>query len=371
VIVTPALQPPAIEQPAAHQVSYGLVTGRAARGTVRVVVRANGKQLAARQLSGRRFTLRVTLPRGDVTVRVTTIARNGKRSSVHVHDVFGLPPGARPRVVKSRLEPTLARKLTRMVRAYSGTAGYYVQSLTGGSGAAWNAKARFPAASTLKLAIAATVLAEHDGVPRPGSRIDSLLRELIIPSDDAAANSLLVWLGGSTSSGAYRVNDLMRSIGLSDSLMYGGYEVPRALSSRIPLRVDESPSFGVGKYTTAWDVTSLWRALWLASGGKGPLHESRPGLTPADARYLLWLTAHVRDQPKLDTSVGRDREVDVLHKAGWISSSRHDTGLVFWEGGVFVAAVMTYRSWGVSTSSDRLAGRVAATALRRFRRIEG
>ena len=371
MIVTPALPPPAIEQPAAHQVSYGLVTGRAPRGTIRVAVRANGKQLAARQLSGRRFTLRVTLPRGDVTVRVTTIARNGKRSSAHVHDVFGLPPGARPRVVKSRLEPTLERKLTRVVRGYSGTAGYYVQSLTGGFGAAWNAKARFPAASTLKLAIAAAVLAEDGGVPRHGSRIDSLLRELIIPSDDAAANSLLVWLGGSTSSGAYRVNDLMRSIGLSDSLMYGGYEVPRALSSRIPLRVDQSPNFGVGKYTTASNMTSLWRALWLASGGKGPLHESRPGLTPADARYLMWLTAHVRDQPKLDTSVGRDREVDVLHKAGWISSSRHDTGLVFWEGGVFVAGVMTYRSWGVSTSSDRLAGRVAATVLRRFRRIEG
>ena len=371
MIVTPALPPPAIDQPASHQVSYGLVTGRAARGTVRVVVRANGKQLAARHLSGRRFTLRVTLPHGDVTVRVTTIARNGKRSSAHVHDVFGLPPGARPRVVKSRLEPTLERELTPMVRGYSGTAGYYVQSLTGGSGAAWNAKARFPAASTLKLAIAATVLAEHGGVPRPGSRIDSLLRELIIPSDDAAANSLLVWVGGSTSSGAYRVNDLMRSIGLTDSLMYGGYEVPRALSSPIPLRVDESPDFGVGKYTTAWDMTSLWRALWLASGGKGPLHEARPGLTPADARYLLWLTAHVRDQPKLDTSVGRDREVDVLHKAGWISSSRHDTGLVFWEGGVFVAGVMTYRSWGVSTSSDRLAGSVAASALRRFRRVEG
>jgi Beta-lactamase enzyme family len=371
VIATPALPPPAIEQPAAHQVSYGLVTGRAARSTVRVVVHANGKRLAVRQLAGRRFTLRVTLPRGDVTVRVTTITRSGRRSSAHVHDVFGLPPGARPRLVAPRLERTLERKLTRMVRGYSGTAGYYVQSLTGGWGAAWNAKARFPAASTLKLAIAAEVLAEQRGIPPPGSRIDSLLRELIIPSDDEAANSLLVWLAGSTSSGAYRVNDLMRSIGLTDSLMYGGYEVTRALSSRIPLRVDESPNFGVGKYTTAWDMTSLWRAVWLASGGKGPLRQSRPGLTPADARYLLWLTAHVRDQPKLDASVGRDRHVDVLHKAGWISSSRHDTGLVFWEGGVFVAGVMTYRSWGVSSSSDRLAGRVAATAVQRFRRIEG
>jgi hypothetical protein len=366
----PALPPPAIEQPAAHQVSYGLVTGRAARGTAQVIVHANGKRLVSRQLAGRRFTLRVTLPRGDVTVRVTTIARSGQRSSARVHDVFGLPPGSRPRVVSSRRDRGLEQKLTPLVRDYPGTAGYYVQSLTGGAGAAWNAKARFPAASTVKLAIATTVLAEHSGIPPPGSRIDGLLREMIIPSDDEAANSLLVWLAGSTSSGAYRVNDLMRGIGLTDTLMYGGYAT-RTLSSRIPLRVDEAPAFGVGKYTTARDMTSLWRALWLASGDIGPLRSSQSGLTPADARYLLWLTAHVRDQPKLDATIGRDRKVDVFHKAGWISAARHDTGLVFWEGGVFVAGVMTYRSYGVSRSSDRLAGRIAALALQRFRRVEG
>jgi beta-lactamase class A len=272
--------------------------------------------------------------------------------------------------VRSRLDRTLARKLDAKVRGYPGTAGYYVQSLTGGWGAAWNAKARFPAASTMKLAIAATVLARQSGVPTPGSYVDGLLREMVIPSDDAAANALLVWLGGSTSSGAYRVNDLMHSIGLTDTLMYGGYAT-RTLSARIPVRVDEAPAFGVGKYTTAWDMTSLWRALWLASAGQGPLRTSRPGLTPADARYLLWLTAHVQDQPKLDTSLRSERGVAVSHKAGWISAARHDTGLVFWRGGVFVAGVMTYRSWGVSTSSDRLAGRVARVALDRLRRLEG
>ena len=370
MVDAPPLPPPRIEQPAPYQVSYGLVTGRAARGTVRVLVHANGKRLAARQLDGRRFTLRVILPRGDVSVRITTIARSGQRSSAHVHDVFGLPPGSRPRIVSGRRDRGLERKLTPLVRGYEGTAAYYVQSLTGGSGSAWNAKARFPAASTVKLAIAATVLAEHRGIPPPGSRIDGLLHEMIVPSDDEAANSLLVWLAGSTSSGAYRVNDLMRGIGLTDTLMYGGYAT-RTLSSRIPVRVNEMPAFGVGKYTTAWDMTSLWRALWLASGGRGRLRASQPGLTPADARYLLWLTAHVRDQPKLDTTFGRDRKVDVLHKAGWISAARHDTGLVFWEGGVFVAGVMTYRSYGVSRSSDRLAGRVAAFTLERLRRIEG
>jgi beta-lactamase class A len=370
VIATAALPPPAIEQPAARQISYGLVTGRAARGTTRVLVFANGRRLASKPLDGRRFTLRVTLPLGDSTVRVVTVVKGGRRSSAHVHDVYGLPPAARPRVVAARDDATLQRKLTRVVRSYRGTAGYYVQSLTGGRGAAWNAKARFPAASTLKLAIAATVLAEYPGIPARGSQIDSLLREMILPSDDEAANSLLVWLGGSTSSGAYHVNDLVRSIGLTDTLMYGGY-LTRTLASRIPVRVNDAPAFGVGKYTTASDMTSLWRALWLASGGEGPLRASRPGLTPADARYLLWLTAHVRDQPKLDTSIGSEHGVRVLHKAGWISDARHDTGLVFWQGGVFVVGVMTWRSYGVSTSSDRLAGRVAALTLQRLRHAEG
>jgi beta-lactamase class A len=370
VIATHSLPPPAIEQPAPRQLSYGLVTGRAARGTTRVLVFANGRRLASKTLVRRRFTLHVALPLGNASVRVVTVARGGRRSSAYVHDVYGVPSGSRPRVVAARRDPTLQRKLTRIVRSYPGTAGYYVQSLTGGWGAAWNAGARFPAASTVKLAIAATVLSEYRGIPAPGSQLDSLLHEMIVPSDDAAANSLLVWLGGSTSSGAYHVNDLMRSIGLSDTLMYGGY-LTRTLSSRIPVSVDEAPAFGVGKYTTAWDMTSLWRALWLASGGRGPLRKSRPGLTPADARYLLWLTAHVRDQPKLDTSIGSERSVCVLHKAGWISAARHDTGLVFWKGGVFVAGVMTYRSYGVSISSDRLAGRVAALTLERLRRVEG
>jgi hypothetical protein len=286
--------------------------------------------LASKSLHRPRFSLRVRLPLGDVTVRVTTVASGGRRASTRVHDVFALPAAARPRVVEARLDRVLARRLDVQVRGYAGTAGYYVQSLSGGSGAAWNAKARFPAASTVKLAIAATVLARYSGIPSSGSYLDGLLRNMIVPSDDAAANALLVWLGGSTSSGAYR-----------------------------------------GKYTSARDMASLWRAIWLASGGKGPLRTSRSGFTAADARHLLWLTAHVRDRPKLDTGLRFEHGVHVLHKAGWISTARHDTGLVFWSGGVFVAGVMTYRPYGVSFSSDRLAGRVARLALARFRRTEG
>jgi hypothetical protein len=362
----PPLPPPAIEQPAPRQVSYGLVTGRAAPGTKAIVVAANGQILATRRLRGRRFWLRVDLPLGDVALRVTTIASDGRRASRVVRSVYGLPAAARPRVVRAREDPRLARKLRLLAGRYRGTPGFYVQSLTSGAGAAWNARARFPAASTLKLAIAATVLARHSGIPPPGSRLGAVLREMIVPSNDAAANELLVWLGGSTSAGGLQVNALMRSLGLVDSVMYGGYLV-RTLSGRIPVRVDRQPAFGFGKYTTARDMTSLWRALWLASENRGPLRRAQPGLTRADARYLMWLLANVRDTPKLDRLVERRGKVAVLHKAGWVSTARHDTGLVFWEGGVFVAGVMTWNRNGVGPSADILAGRVAATALARFR----
>jgi beta-lactamase family protein len=370
VVDAPPLPPPAIEQPAPRQVSYGLVTGLGAAGTRRVVVTVRGEVVGARFVSGRRFWLRVPLPLGDQSVRVTTIADDGRSSSRLVRNVFGLPAAARPRIVGARADPALGRALRQQTSRFRGTSAFYVQSLTGGHGAAWNAKARFPAASTLKLAIAVTALAGHSGIPARGSYVDGLFRRMILVSDDEAANLVEVWMAGSTGAGSARVNSLMRSIGLFDSIMYGGYEVTRTPSVRIPVRIDDQPYFGVGKYTTAWDMSQLWRAVWLASEAKGPLRAKQPGFTPDDARYLLWLLAHVRDTPKLDGSFRAAAGVSVLHKAGWIQKARHDTGLVFWSGGVFVAGVMTWSPSGAGPSSDRLAGRTASLALQRLRRLE-
>jgi hypothetical protein len=378
VVDAPALPPPALEQPAPRQVSYGIVSGRAAPGARRVVVYAGGRELGHRSLRagstrGRRFWLRVALPPGDVSVRVTTTDARGRSSFSLVRDVFALPAAAKPRFVRAREDPVLAAKLGPLVRRFPGTGAYYVQSLTSGGGAAWNARARFPAASTLKLAIAVTALVRHAGIPARGSYVGGLFQEMITVSDDKAANALEVWMAGSTSAGSDQVNAMMRSIGLYDSIMYGGYETDevRMPSGRIPVRVDEQPAWGTGKYTTAWDMSRLWRAVWLASGGVGPLRAKQPGFTPADARYLLWLLAHVRDSRKLDTSLRGRAGVSVMHKAGWISNARHDTGLVFWPGGVFVAGVMTWNGAGVGPSSDLLAGRVAATSLVRFRKPRG
>jgi beta-lactamase class A len=371
----PPPRPPVVERPAAYQVSYGAVQGVAAPGTKRVVVRVDGRVVRDVSLRGRSFSLGVSLPPREVRVRVETVDRDGRRAGHTVLHVLGLPPAARPVVRPLRLDRRLETDVRRLVGDYPGNSAVYVEDLATGAGAAWNARATFPAASTLKLAIAVTILSRLDGPPAVGSELDRLLREMLIPSDNAAANALLVQLGGSTSGGGALVNETMRAIGLERTEMYGGYILGTALggsrelaASGVPLSAVSQPYWGIGKSTTALDLAQLFRAIWLSSGGLGPLVHSGSGVTPGEARYLLYVLARVGDREKLARTVGGLPGVLVLHKAGWIDAARHDAGLVFWHDGVFVVSVLTWRAGGDGVSADILAARCAAASLERFRR---
>jgi beta-lactamase family protein len=353
---------PAIVAPAPREVSFGLVAGRAPLGTRRVIVRIGEQILADRPLRGTSFSLQVPMPAKAFPLRVTTVDGRGRRSSSVVTPVYGLPPGSEPRQAAPRLDAALAQTVGSLVRRYGGTSAVYVQDLRTGRGAAWNARARFPAASTLKLAIAVTVLRSLDGKPGAGSRLDSLLDAMLVRSDNSSANELEVWLAGSTSAGSARVNETMQALGLTDSLMYGGYETPRvpAAGAPIPIRVESQPAFGIGKYTTAWDLARLTRAVYLAAAGKGSL--LKLGVSGSEARYLLWLLARVADSGKLDRFF--DGTAVLMHKAGWLPSARHDNGVVAFPGGSFVATVMTWQT----RAADELTGRVSLAALKRFRK---
>jgi beta-lactamase class A len=348
--------------PVPYEVSFGRVAGTAPAGTRWIVVRAGSRALPARRLRGRSFDFRVGLPLRETSVRVTAVRADDTRASATVKHVFGLPAAAGPRSARrGYADGALARRIPTLARRFPGTAGVYVEDLARGAGAAWNARARFPAASTLKLAIAVEVLRTLAGKPARGSPADSLLRSMLERSDNEAANRLEASIGGTERGGSARVDALLRSLGLVDSEMYGGYLRETAGRRPIPVQANARPWFGAGKYTTARDLARLLTLVHLASGGKGLLADRYGGLfTAADARYLLYLLAHSTDHGKLDrfTPAG----TVVLHKAGWISSSRHDAGLVYWSGGVFVASVMTYGA-GVGVASDVLAGRVARAAL--------
>jgi beta-lactamase class A len=361
MIDAPALPPPAIVAPAPREVSFGLVAGTAPLGTRRIIVHIGRYVAAEEQLRGRSFSLHVRLTGGPTTVKVTAVDGRNRRSVRIVESVYGLPQDSEPRQRVPRLDATLSRTIRTLAARHGGTSGIYVQELRTGRGAAWNAGARFPAASTLKLAIAVTVLRSLERKPEPITQVSRLLGKMLVNSENDAANALEVWLAGSTSAGSDRVNETMRALGLENSLMYGGYETarrPAAVAAAIPIRVESQPAFGVGKYSTPADLARLARAVYLAAAGKGPL--LRLGVSGSEARYLLWLLAQVTDRGKLDRFFGTNPVV--MHKAGWLTGARHDNGIVAYEGGVFVASVMTWRV----TEADELAGRVALSAFARF-----
>jgi len=363
----PPLRPPALVAPAPREVSFGRVAGRVGAGTVRIMVYVDGRPRAERRLTRRRFDLTVSLPVRDAAVRVVAFDRRGRRAATTVRPVFGLPRAAAPAATRAWEDPRLARKARSLARAYPGIASVYVHDLRSGAGAAWGARTTYPAASTLKLAIAIEVLRVHRGMPPPESPLGRLLRAMLVHSDNESSNRLLVWLGGSTSGGAARVNATMRALGISESQIWGGYALGTAAGPRpIPLRAEAQIGF-IGKRTTAWDLARLHRYVHQAAGGLGELVRVRGGgFTPSDARALLYVLAHTADHGKLDRFI-RGRGTVVPHKAGWIARARHDAGLVYTQGGVFVVAVMTWNERGVGASSDLLAGRVARASLDRLR----
>jgi hypothetical protein len=157
---------------------------------------------------------------------------------------------------------------------------------------------------------------------------------------------------------------LLTALGLVDSRLYGGFLITGSRAP-IPLTIESEPSFA-GKYTTAWDLAQLHRAVHLAANGRGPLlHGAGGSFSADDARHLLWILAHSTDRGKIDRYVGD--EAVVAHKAGWITEARHDSGLVYSTAGPFVVTVMTWTAGEAGDASDDLAGRIAEAALERFR----
>jgi hypothetical protein len=363
-----ALTRPVIVAPAPRETSFGVVRGRVGEGTVRIVVRVGQTTAVDVPAFGPNFRFELSLPPRDVAIRVTSYDLAGNSSSATVSPVFGLPKEAVPTAIIGQRDAYLSGQIRSLVRAFPGTAAVYVQDLRTGRGAAWNARARFQAASTLKLGIAIEVLRVLGHKPRSGTTLARLFWKMLVYSDNQAANDLAAWLGGgSVDVGAARVNATLEALHLRDTHIRGGYVIGTATTTPIPLRVESQPPYYPGwKHTSAWDLTRIHRFLHRASVGRGPLVRLPGRFTASDGRHVLYVLAHVVDPGKIDRYIGSRPGVAVLHKAGWILHERHDSGLVFWRGGGFVVTVMTWNGVRAGVASDVLAGQVAQIALRRF-----
>jgi beta-lactamase class A len=318
-----------------------------------VSVSVGGRVLTVRHVRGRSFDFRVELPAHEASVRVTAFTREGRAGSVEVPHVLPLPRSARPHGIREHADEGLAARLGPIARSFGATSAFYVADLGSGAVASLNPRLRFPAASTLKLAIAIETMRTLAGKPAQGSRVERLLWAMLTHSDNQAANDLELLLGGSTSGGGAHVDALLQAAGLVDSRIYGGY-------ARYPAAVPYVPL--TGKYTTARDMARLFVLLNLAADGKGLLVTRYRGeFTPSDARFLLYLLGHAVDRRKLGRFLPPGARL--FHKAGWVRVARHDSALVYWPGGALVAVVMTYSASGAGEDSDLLAGRIGRAAF--------
>jgi Beta-lactamase enzyme family len=335
--------------PQAYEANPGIVQGVAPRGTTAVRILADGRSVRVLPLtSGRRAFLLgpVGLPPHDLTLTVQALDGARVVASARVEHVFGLPASAATVAPPRELDPGLEQRLAALPGETGATSAAWLRDLSTGDTAAYNAGARFPAASTLKLAILLGVLAHDDTDPIRSSSW-SLELSLILESSNLAANELLPRAGG-----AAAVDTLARELGATSTLTCCGYLVGSGEASyhRGPLPpvsdVDQ-PSFPCCKYTTAHDLGSLLVSLVLAASGHGPA--LRHGITAREARVALWLLVHAEYPGLVRPAVA----FPVAHKAGWTSDIQHDAALVFTPHGTLVAVFMNYSAPGVSYTRAR------------------
>ncbi len=354
MIAHAAPPPPVLAMPA---VSFGQVAVRLGPGTLRIEVQSDGRITHRRRVPPGPRRVAVPVPPGVHPVRVKAIGRGGARWSATVR-VRALPAASRragriPGFVDRRLQGEVEAVLAR-VPAVSGA---YVQHLVTGCGAAVNADAQFPAASTLKAAI--LVEAVRRGRARD---LASLLDRMAIDSDDEAANAVLAAIGGgSGDAGAAAVTDTLHDLGLTRSLVRRPYLIEEDARRPLGISTTTAPALHTNLITTPYELARLMVAIHRGAIGAGGI--ARIGVAPSAARAeVLARLIDTRDHTKLVAGV--PPSVTVAHKSGYTEEVKHDAGILYLRRGPVVVSVMTWIASGVGDAAGGPAIAAIAAAAR-------
>ena len=346
------LQPDVIAVPRAGEAFFGEVFEENHGDESRLY--ANGRLIETQQTgaSDVRFRLRLSPGRYRLELRFFRGGRLVWRSVAP--DAYLLPAAARVARPAVATNARLQRALRTIGRAFAGYAAVYVHDLRTGRAAGWNADARFPAASTVKLAVLVETLRRW--VPyRNDLRLDAELRALTGWSSNLAANRLITLLGdGSGAAGAQRVQRTLSRLGATRSTYPQGY--------RVGTGVDAQPPLVSGRVTTARDLGTILRFVAAAAAGERAATR-RTGLGPSAARYALGLLLQAE---RRGNNVGLlagalPAGIPIAQKNGWISDARHTAAIVFGPQGATVVVALTFR--------ERLTFRAAVAFGRRVVRV--
>lgn len=351
-----------------------VLTPGTAMGHVVVAVGANTSALGVwldgrllRRVPVRRSPARlaVPLPAGLHTLRVRARGSGGVAWS-RPRSLWVLPRSAqRAKGIGGHVDVRLQRDLDAIARRMPAISGVYVQHLVTGCGAAVNAGARFPAASTLKAAI--LIDAERRAHGRPSPSMARLLDQMIVESSDTAANRVLsITGGGSADAGARRVTDTLRAMGLRESLVRRPYIIDAVGAREIPVRATAQPALFTNFIATPYELTRIMVAVHRGMRGAGPL--PRIGVTPRAVRTeIVPRLLRVRDRSKI--VAGAPAGALVAHKSGYNTNVKHDAGIVYLASGPVAVTAMTWSASGVGDGAgNRFAADVTRAAAARLRR---
>jgi len=327
-------QPDVIAAPRAGEAFFGDIVEENYGDEARLY--ANGRLVSTHVGSARDVRFRLTLPpaRYDLEIRFREAGRPVWRSTAP--GTFLLPASARVAHPPTATDGRLQRGLRRLGRSFDGYAAVYVHDLRTGRAAGWNADARFPAASTVKLGVLAASLARWHGHVAVRS-IDEELRALTGWSSNLAANRLLLLLGhGSEAEGVRVVQAALARLGARESTYPQLY--------RVGTSVDEPPPLATTRVTTARDLGRVLASIAAAATGR-PAAFRRTRLGEEEARYGLGLLlTSARDGPNAGLLAGGlPAATPLAQKNGWITDVRDTAAIVYGPQGPRIVVVLTYR----------------------------
>ena len=334
-----------LTRPAPHDVSFGerfTVEGAAPRRAATAVVGVGRRPRCAgtgvRVVAGRLRT-RVSAPAGRHVVQVAYCSRAGALlGRTRAQPFWLLPVAAAVATPPRRPDAALSARLAQAAQTFDGYSAVWFHDLATGRSAAWNADARFPAASTVKLALLVAALGRH-GV---GSPLEYDLAAMATWSSNLATNRLLTKLDGSGSEagGAAIVQRSLLRLGAARSTFTGGYRVSTAAGGSDAA----APPAVSSRVTTARDLGRILFLLHAGAGGdRGALRTL--GLRQTEASHALGL---LLDSDPDGDNVGLlrpllPRATPAAQKHGWFSLVRHTAAVVYESSGPRIVVVLTYR----------------------------
>lgn len=339
-------------EPRPFAVSFGDVVAAAPAGVDGAVLYANGVSAGPLGIDGGRARGRIVAPAGRYALEVRFTRGGVPAGSARSTGVWLLPISAGGAVRDPSRDTGLQDALRAEAKRFPGISGIWVHDLASGASAGWNAGARFPAASTVKLGVLGAAL-RRTGAQPEGSALFHDLQGIAGWSSNLGANRLLRTVGGTGP-----VQAQLFRLGATTSTYPGPYIVATALP---PVDAPDPPPRVSRRLTTAYDLGAVLTTLHQAALGD-PATLARSRMTRSQARLGLGLllSSEQRGDNRglLSDAVGGS--IPMAQKQGWISSARHTAAIVYTAHGPVVVVVLTYRP-GITRAAAAALGRAVLT----------